>query len=1127
MHHRILAALVFALFPGLPLMAQEMPRALLLTQDAPLAVATGLREQLQSAGYDVTDIDFAQLCDSAVVAPASVGLLALPDAARMPVLAVDSVTAFLEGGGDIVALGAPLWHTPLMEDNGQWVDRETLLTRPMPSLFENMLFTYEGGAANGWERTTNEPQSTMHYEITNDAPAPFERSLHVVIDNLSGWDTVALTQLDRPFPEDHRLTTFYAKGGPRTTSLCLEWREKDGARWIATIPLTREWRRYVLQPSDFRYWESVPGRGNTSFNPDNATRLVVGLALTHTAVPGGDHEYWVGPIGTAPVTPDHEKLLSTHAAPPLETLCPDYKFYEAREVAHVRLAEDLVSGAGVPLPVPGQLFFTPPRPGAGGFDKGRDWRWQALANAYTAEGEWRGAPLTLLVHGGGKYAGGIWLSSAIRTADWHAQPEVMQALGQAIQRMRRGLFLVDAGANFYTYFADQSMQVGARVLNTSNTAAEITARIAVAAAGVEGRNAVSSGGRTITLQPNEVGRVSFDAHLPEWPDDGCRVSAELVVGGVVVDRATHEAHVWRPKARPEFVEIKSGDFVVDGQVWRPHGVNYMPSSGTAIEDGPYFEHWIGARSYDPVIIQRDLEHVVDMGFDCVSIFIYRESMEAQNLLDLLRRCEDLGLRANLSLRPGTPMEFRWDEMRELIEYYRLKDNDTVFAYDLAWEPMFPPHDGRTEWDPQWRQWIAERYGSTEAAEQDWGFAAPRNEAGEVTNPHAQHLRQDGEWRRMTAAYRRFLDTLLYEKYGEARRLVKGIDPNHHVSFRMTIAGDPTADWGEVVPYDFAYLAGAVDILEPEGYGRLGDWDRVKPGWFTFEYGRWADAADPLLWAEAGVSAWDNSVMASTAEKLQYQADFYRLFYRMILNSGSDGIFFWWYPGGYRVGERSDYGVINLDGSDRPVTQVIREYAGAFGLTERYNPEVDTWITMDRDANARGILGIYDTVQEEFWGVIAEDKTPGLRTAGTGTTSADCSLAAVGNTEYNGSNPPKYLDGFFDVVEKAMPDGTWQRVAGGEAIDAAPGQPLALRLTVTNLGEARWLAPSGDTEGGVYVVVSGAEPFRVPIPKDLAQFETATLELRLIPAGDVLEMRFEAAGRAVFGPRFTLKMAAGN
>jgi hypothetical protein len=72
-----------------------------------------------------------------------------------------------------------------------------------------------------------------------------------------------------------------------------------------------------------------------------------------------------------------------------------------------------------------------------------------------------------------------------------------------------------------------------------------------------------------------------------------------------------------------------------------------------------------------------------MKLNSVSAFIYHRDLGAQHLLDFLFRCQRLGLKVNLSLRPGTPMEFRWTEMQALIEHFRLAENDTVMAYDLA------------------------------------------------------------------------------------------------------------------------------------------------------------------------------------------------------------------------------------------------------------------------------------------------------------------------------------------------------------------------------------------------------------------------------------------------------------
>ena len=184
--------------------------------------------------------------------------------------------------------------------------------------------------------------------------------------------------------------------------------------------------------------------------------------------------------------------------------------------------------------------------------------------------------------------------------------------------------------------------------------------------------------------------------------------------------------MWKPKRHKEYVEIKNGDFVLDGKRWRAHGVNYMPSSGIAAEDGLYFEHWLSAQSYDSAIIERDLRHVKDMGMNAVSIFLYYENLKDQNLIDILRRCDALGIKANLSLRHATAFEFPAKHIQEMITYSRLARNDTVFAYDIDWEPLWRKHDDRLRWDGEWEAWVVERYGSLENAERDWGYAIPRD-----------------------------------------------------------------------------------------------------------------------------------------------------------------------------------------------------------------------------------------------------------------------------------------------------------------------------------------------------------------------------------------------------------------
>jgi hypothetical protein len=194
---------------------------------------------------------------------------------------------------------------------------------------------------------------------------------------------------------------------------------------------------------------------------------------------------------------------------------------------------------------------------------------------------------------------------------------------------------------------------------------------------------------------------------------------------------------------------------------------------------------------------------------------------------------------------------------------------------------------------------------------------------------------------------------------------------------MSNTGDPTYNWEAALAYDFYGLAGAVDIWEPEAYGRIGDWTRVKDGRFEREYARLCNPAKPYLWAEMGYTVWDKIKMQPDPQKLEFEGRYFRDFYRLLREAGCDGIFYWWYPGGYRLNEQSDFGIINPDGTDRPATKAIRAEGPKF-LAAPKPPPPNYFIAVDRDRDARGIFRVYDACKGEFWQAVAEKKIPGLK-----------------------------------------------------------------------------------------------------------------------------------------------------
>lgn len=1097
--------------------------------DVEAGLALELTQQLEAAGYSVRNIDAGVLCDSAKLTAERFDMLVLPNAGVLPARSMRPVEQYLRGGGDLISLRTPMWQRPLIEVNDRWTTREGYARTLAGKLPENVLFSFEPATIAKWQRSSNHPEFPTRYETVAEGPAPGQRALHAVMPNLDGWDVYGLLDLKKPFPDGHTLTVFSAKGGPRTTRLVIEWVEKDGSRWMAVVPLGTEWSLIALPPEAFVYWPSVPARVGTRFRPENALRMTVGLAFSHSGQIGGRHEFWVGPFGTAPLAPVYAPLVDDFTPPVLDTLSPTWKLFECTDVG--RLFNTIEYGSPPEnFPLAREIRSPHPRPRGGGFDKGRTWRFIPLLHAMSSGDVWRGNPATLLVHADGPYKNGAWASFGVQDPEWYRSPKVLGVIGKTARRIREGIFLLDGGADHYTYPEGHPIRMGLRLVNiTRSERTGLSADIDIIVR--KGPGPDMGYPAKLNLLPGLT-----KLQIGEWKPPG-RMPTELLVitqvtsGREVIDGCMHDVEIELPRKAGDkhFVTVRDGEFMLDGKRWRAHGVNYMPSSGIGLDDYDMFEHWLGSRAYDPEIIQRDLEHIKELGMNAVSIFIDHRSIKAENLFDFLRRLDALGMKANLSLRPGSPMDFQWDKIREIIEHYRLAECDTIFAYDLAWEPMWRGHAERKPYDREWEAWVVERYGSIESAEKEWGFKAPR-EAGRVTNPLAHQIDTDGEWRRMVAAYRRFLDTLLYQRYGAARRLARSIDRNHLVSFRMTEAGDPTFKVDGWMVYDFPYLAGAVDMLAPEAYGRLSaDWERVKPAIFEAEYGRWAAPDKPFIWAESGVSAWDMARERPEPSQLEYQAAYYGHFYRAIIESSADGVFHWWYPGGFRGGENSDFGAINPDGTDRPVTKVIREHARKFLEGPSAKP-VDHWIEFDRDAHTDGITGVYNKVKDEFWKAVAEGKTPGLRTAGTGTDSTNCPALAVGNTPWNGTNPPKYLDAAFNSVEVLAADGKWTKVGKGGHVKVRADQAVLARIELSNPGEARWVDPAtaGQKPGGVYLIVKGQGQTSVPIKGPVPRFGSEILEqIELVPANlkntQELTLTMEAYERTLFGERFRITL----
>jgi hypothetical protein len=537
------------------------------------------------------------------------------------------------------------------------------------------------------------------------------------------------------------------------------------------------------------------------------------------------------------------------------------------------------------------------------------------------------------------------------------------------------------------------------------------------------------------------------------------------------------------------------------------GINYRPSS---MGGHPLLGQQTRRDCHDPAIVERDLSWMESIGINMLSAIqaLVPDDPEApgayRDQQDFLNRCRHHNMKVFYFLFWGNPMaNADVAKIKQHIEAAGIKDHPAILAWELAWEPIYysgPVKKGNMEFlVPDWNAWIVERYGSVEEAEKDWGFgldrvaqppsAVPKErtpEGGRATQglvalPRQEWCNTHGDWDRAVAAFRRFFSDRVGRAYGDVIRELHRWDPKHLVTFRFGACGIP--DKARFAHAHSAAVAKHVDFLCPEGYNlQTGGWakptppDNLRKGGLVTLYYRFLSREKPVVWMEFGYTVngfhteWKTGLEHIKPEELALQRVEYDSFYKMFIESGARGAAPWWLPGGFRLGENSDFGVLEPDGVERPACQVLREYLPKFAqvkprdcvLPQNVLPETGRVIALDFDAH---YADAWETYSAQYLEAVKAGELPYLRTAGTGTTSADCPLLAVGDVPCTGKNPPQFLNAEFNSLELKAGHGDWKAVRNGEVFTAKKGAKVLCRASVGNTAEATWVAPGGTPEGG--------------------------------------------------------------
>ena len=1083
-----------------------------------------------SEGYGVLPLTWDDLLRGPLPVE-SLDLLVLADARRLPVEAREALKEALRSSGKVIAIGAPAFmEVPAHTPEG-WVTAdhygEALISQlqPVPTNI----------APEAWRRNARHPEKPSTIEAApEEGPGAWKLAL-----DLDGWDGFT-ADVAGAFGEDRELLTFQARGDEGTPQLSIEIREKDASRWIATVPLTPEWRSYALRPQDFPYWFDSPanrGAPGDCLRPPEAESITIALSGSHTPkVQAGPHTVWVKGLGTAAAPAG---AVPDFAVPEIEALSPSYMLFP------LKTPREFVAGLeqGALPPKMGLTYreeaYSPVwRERGRGFNRERSWRWIPLLEARDKDGTHRGALIWLMI-GDGVSPDAMWANVGVADPESAFRNETLKrAVFSTAAAMTRGCFLLEAGAPVFSCAPGETLTFGAEVLNAGKQDRDLAVSLHGPVVGGMGGAGTAEQVAHLNVKAGRRATATWPIRVPVAARSDIRV--DLILDGKVVDTIRHElvAEERKRPAADDFVRVEGDQFMLHGKPWYFKGINYRPTFV-----GGYAHLNLMAREcYDPEIIERDLTWMNSIGINAISAVHALapsdpDAPEAyRDQLDFLDRCERHGIKVFFFLpnaRPFAGADPEW--VKSYIDRAGIKDHPAIMCWELSWEPIHGPWNKGLDFmlEP-WNRWVVERYGSVESALDDWQYRPELTEDGKLPVPTTEMVTQHGKWDVMVAAFRRAWSDVLSRGYQQMVDPLRAYDPQHLISFRFGACGIPNGQ-----AFAHAHSVGVlkhVDFMNPEGYSLMAGWTKVTPaddwrkGGLVTLYFRHFSREKPVVWMEFGYTvngifdAWTQPRVKIDPQQLAEQKAAYEALYGMFIESGARGAAPWWLPGGFRLGENSDFGILDPDGAERPACKVLHKYLPQFD-TVRHEPPTAT-IILDLDAHCPDA---WETYAPEYLRLVKEGERLSVKTMGTGTDSANCPLTAVGNRPYNGHNPPIYLNAEFNSLEVRSGDGPWREVKDGDTVEVPAGQPVRCRASVGNLAEATWLASKGNEAGAVFLAGRkdyGME-FAAPIEANTEFLRDATVEefvlLRQVQGDLTVSFEMLARDRAYFGERRTVKL----
>jgi len=1107
----------------------------IITSQKPPQYSKTVTDRLFSEGIDADVFSWDNLDFDSVINIDNYSTIIITEANKCPAFLPNAISEYLKHGGNVVTLGGPAFASEFYNKNNKETDIDELALHMQRGGFDQkMIIPFDCEEdLQGFEKDTYNPDSKK-YEGDASLSIVYDE---VIASNCMKYHTDNFI-INESFEKEisigkgHNVLGFYAKADHNTKTITIVLIQKNGDMFKTRITPTTTFIYFMLSKKDFVF---AGNRSGITYeippqyvNFNEAEKIQFGHALSHAYSVAGKHSFYIHELSS-----DHMSLLNDEKIS-IDGLCPEYKFYPVTNAVKLKTYGKQAFLSEQEFIVPKDLFSLSPRAQATGIDKQRRFRFVPLIEAFDEKNLHcgYGAYMLLNISTGerkSQHNKSTIIAFTTNDVDFYENGGA-ESVAQAIKSLYQSVVLVEGGANEYIYMPDDTICVlGAVVLVRDSKKAE----------GYSVK--ISAGNSSRTYDMDELCSLENDDDLDlrligydDTPQDAT-VTVKLVKDGEVCDILTHEMLVYKQKPEKErkFAFIKKGEneiYIGDNPA-RFFGVNYMPTSSAGMETGEEFEHYVAGFAFDPDIVEIDLKRIRDLGLNSVSIFMhYNPSINSSNILYLVELCRKYGLYVDLAIRPNAnPFNFNKKEVYEMITKYRFQDNDNIVSFDIAWEryvgtyePCYGNFEGRKSFDDGWRKYITNRYGSVQNAEKAWGFNAPRNADGEIIGVSDDMLRQDGQHNTMVACYRRFIDDEVALKHIKAMQYIKEIAPHHLISPRTGDASTiPLVDPG-IYGYDYKALSMSMDFMSPESYALTDDYENMRQGIFTNIYSRYANPNNVVEWKEFGKSIWIGSNFIDNKISEQFQANYYRQFFDMLIKGHTAGLYAWWWAGGYRIGENSDFGIIAPDGSDRLATKVFREYATKFINAPKLKQPTRK-IHIDRDLHADGLLSMYKGIEKDLFSAVEKGETVMFYDGGSKTTSVDVSLTEVGNFNFSGY-VPKHLSGIITNVKVYLPDNAGREVVNGDTIKTGENNLITIKITAVNSEKSIWI--DGDNFGSVRLVSTKNSDYDIceKLICDINPLEFANFLITLdCTKKGKLEFVLNAKDRANFGEIISLNI----